>query len=392
MIQNRRRVAVAASFAAALLAMSGCGSNLDSDSGSEDGASGEGPIIIGVLVDQTAYLKTVDEGVLQGIQSAVDVVNEDGGVLGGRELQLVVEDTAADPQQEVQAFQRVAGDEPALFLNGFSSAGNAAAAPIAEAQELPMIVASVTPEGADEWVFSSIVPARYETGTRVEYLVDQGITSVGILHDPTPYNQLQLDVLNGQLMDAGIEVTGVEEHASDAVDLRPQISNLLGGSPGAILKLSAGPTQIVAGNALADAGSSIPLLIGVDSRANVTQATEAYPPVLVTAAPLQVVSSLEDDQTSDGIVRFVESNPDLTDPTYVGRGWDAVFLAVQAIEEAGSTEGAALRDAIVSMGPYEGTSATYDYTDDDHYGITTNPNYLARITSESSEIVFTPAR
>ena len=387
-----RRLGLVASATAAALALSACGSNIADDEGDAAAASEEGPVVIGALVDQTAYLKTLDEGVLQGIQSAVEAVNADGGVLGGRELEVVVEDNAADPQQQVQAFQRVMSEDPVLFLNGFSSAGNAATAPLAGQEEVPMIVASVTPPDDEEWVFSTIVPAKYETGTRVEYLVEQGITKVGILHDPTPFGKLQLDALTGQLEEAGIEIVGVQEHATDAVDLRPQVSNLLGASTAAVVKVSAGPTQIVAAKALADAGSSVPLLIGVDSHANITQATAAYPELLVTAAPLQVESELGDDQRTEGITRFVEANPGVDDPTYIGRGWDAVFLAVQAIEEAGSTDGAALRDAIVSMGEYEGTSAAYDYTDEDHYGITTNPNYIARITADSTEIVFTPAK
>lgn len=376
---------------AAAMALAACGSNLSAES-NEGAESGDGPVVLGVLVDQTSYLKTVDSGVLEGIKSAVDAVNADGGVLDGRELKIVTADMAADPQREVQAYQRLATqDDPALFLNGFSSAGNAAAAPLATQDERPMVVASVVPEDDFDWTFSTIMPMRYETGTRVEYLVDQGIDKVALLHDPTPYNKLQLEVIEAQLEEAGIEVTGVEEHATDAVDLRSEVAKLLRDEPGALIKLSTGPTQIVTAKALADAGSDVPLLIGIEAHANILQATAAHDATYVVASPLQVHEALAEGERTEAATSFMDANAGVEDPTYLGRGWDAVQLAVRAIEEAGSTDGAAIRDALVEMGAYDGTSGSYDYSDEDHYGVTENPAYLAHITEDGAEIEFAPA-
>jgi branched-chain amino acid transport system substrate-binding protein len=375
------------------LAATACSSNLSPGSDSKTESSSQGPVKIGVLVDQTSYLKTVDTGVLDGIKSAVAAVNADGGVLDGRKLEISVADMAADPQREVQAYQRLASqDDPVLFLNGFSSAGNAAAAPIASTDKRPMIVASVVPTDNFDWVFSTILPMKYETGTRVEYLQDQGIDKVAILHDPTPYNKLQLDVIQGQLKDAGIQVTGVAEHATDAVDLRSEVSKLLRDKPGALLKLSTGPTQIVAAKALADAGSDIPLLLGIESHENLVQATAAHDKTYVVAPQLQVFDALDPADRTESATKFMEANKNVDDPTYLGRGWDAVQIAVRAIDEAGSTDGQAIHDALVNMDAYDGTSGTYDYTDQDHYGVNQNPAYLAHITADGEEIVFTPAR
>jgi len=387
------RFTAAAALAAVALSLTACGSNLAA--GTDNGAQAtgsKGPIIIGVLVDQTSYLKTVDQGVLKGINSAVKSINAKGGI-GGRQVEIVSGDMAADPQKEVQEFQRVSSqNKPVLFLNGFSSAGNAATAPLATSQKTPMIVASVIPAQNNQWMYSTITPMKYETGTRVEYLQSKGIKKVGILHDPTPYNKLQLDVISAQLKAAGIEITGSEEHASDAVDLRSQTAKLLAGGPEAIIKLSSGPTQIVAAKALKDAGSQVPLILGIESRANIVQATASYPNVLVVASPLQVNSALPHGDRSEAVKTFIAANTSETDPTYVGRGWDAMQIAATAIDKAGSTDGQALRDALESMPAYDGTSGAYDYTPTDHYGITQNPDYLAKITESAVEIVFTPKK
>lgn len=388
-----RRFAVTAAFFAATIALTGCGSNLSASS-TQTGkaAENEGPIVIGVLADQTAYLKTVDEGVLNGINAAAKSINDKGGVLG-RKIEIVSGDMAADPQKQVQAFQRLnSQNKPALFLNGFSSAGNAATTPLATAAKVPMIVASVIPAEKNEWIFSTITPMKYETGTRVEFLQNKGIKKVGILHDPTPYNKLQLDVITKQLTAAGIELTGSEEHASDTVDLRSQVSKLLTGGPEAVIKLSTGPSQIAAAKALKDAGSQVPLLLGIESRANILQAGNAYPSVNVVASPLQVNEALTEKDRTEAVKNFVAANPSATDPTYVGRGWDALLLAVEALTRAGGTDGQALRDALESMPAFDGTSGVYDYTPQDHYGVTQNPDYLAKITDTAVEIVFAPKK
>lgn len=387
-MRTRRLGVTAATAAVAVLGLAACSSNLAG--GGDATVSEDGPITIGVLVDQTAYLKTVDDGVLTGINAAIESINADGGVLG-RDLVTVVADTAADPQTQVQSFQKVQSqNEPVLFINGFSSAGNAATAPIAQSAGIPMIVSSVVPVDDPEWVFSTITPARYETGIRVDYIKELGVKSVAVLHDPTPYNKALLETLTAQLTEAGMTLSGAEEHASDAVDLAPQVAKLLSGNPEALIKLSAGPTQIVAAKALADAGSSIPYLLGIDSRANLVQATAVYDHVYFAAAPLQVARELEANEKSAAIDRFLEVNPDLQDPTYVGRGWDAVYIAAQAIEAAGSTDGDAIRQALIDMGAYEGTSGSYDYTDEDHYGITVNPDYVGHFEGEVAKIVYRP--
>jgi ABC-type branched-subunit amino acid transport system substrate-binding protein len=393
--QHRGLSRWAATIAVASTALlAGCGSNLSGEEDSSSTASSTGPIVIGVLVDQTAYSKSLDEKLLAGANAAVEQVNADGGVLGGRKIELVVEDTAADPQQAVQSFLRIQGrDNPAIFINGFSSAATAAVAPMAAGEKVPMIVASVLPQSDRDYVFSTIIPVRFETATRVEYLVDQGIDRVAVLHDPTPYNKVQLTSLEEQLTAAGITLTGVAEHPSDAVDLRPQITSLLAGQPQALIKLSAGPTQIVAGRALTDAGLDIPLILGLESEANLTQAAAAYDNVLDVAAPLQVFDELKSEEQNEAMQAFVDANPDITDPNYAGRGWDAVLLAVEALTRADSTDADAVREALLALPAYEGTTAVYDYTPDDHNGMVSNPNYLARLDGDGgSEVIFRPER
>lgn len=394
----RRRPVVKLSLAVlALSTIAGCAAPAD-DEGNEpagSAAASECPdeLTVGALVDSTSYLKSLDDKVLAGIEAGVQQINDNGGVLGGSTIELAVEDMAADPKREVQAFQKVSTQsEPIAFLNGFSSAGNAAIAPLAASAKTPLVVASVVPAENPDWVFSTIVPTTYETGVRSSYLAEQGVERVGVLTDPTPYAKLSVEALTSQLQELGIELTSVEEHATDVVDLRPQVQKLLGGDPDAIIKIGAGPQQVVAAKALADAGSDVPLLIGTESDANIEQADAAYDNVIFVASDPRVYEALPEDERSEALVSLHEQFEGESDLTYVARGFDAANLLVEAIETAGTCDGAAVRDALEEMAAYEGGTAAYDYTADDHYGMSENPLHLATLNDDgTAEIVYTAA-
>jgi branched-chain amino acid transport system substrate-binding protein len=360
------------------------------DSGGGGSGSGDGPVTIGAALDMTAYLASFDRGVRDGVELGAKSVNADGGVLGGRDLKVEVDDMKADPQQGVRAVQKLIDqNSAAAFANGFSSAATQAEAPQAERYKKPMIVASVLPD-APTWQFSTVPAPTFETGIRMQYVQQQGITSIAVLMDATPYDQKQLAALKEQAKADGVKITGVVEHKSDAVDLRPQVTNLLRGNPGAIVKLSAGPTHIVAAKALSSAGSKIPLLLGIEALDTMKQASAAYANTLFAAAPPQVYEAIPADQRADALTALVKAAPKGQDLTYVGRGYDAIELLAQAIDKAGSTDGDKVRQALIDLGPYEGTSGTYDFTDDNHYGLTKNPLYLAQIKDGAVTIVLSP--
>lgn len=364
----------------------------------ETEASGEAtgePVVLGGAIDQTAYLVDFDGPLREGIELAIKAVNNRGGVLDGRPLEISFQDMQADPQQGVRVVQRfITERNVAAMLHGFTSASTRAVQPILAQEQVPMITASVLPDEED-FVFTTIAPASFETGARIEYLVDQGIENIGVLHDGTPYNELQLNVLTQGAEEAGVTIVGTEQHASDAVDLRAQVSSLLQKGAGAVIKLSAGPTNIVAAKAMAQSDTDAPLIIGIDTLDTHHQAAAAYENYLTVASGPQVFEALPEEERSESLTNFMElyeeSGADV-DPTYMGRGWDAVWMLANALDMAGSVEGPAVSTALEEMEPFEGASGTYDFTAESHYAFDENPFHIVTFGEDGSvEIVFTPA-
>lgn len=114
-----RKTAGSAALALTLAAsIAACGSS-DSDSGSKPTAStasaAKGPIIIGAAVDDTGFMKPIDQPPLQAAKVQVDKINAAGGV-DGRKLEFKVINTQIDPEKTKAAATQLIDDDKADVL------------------------------------------------------------------------------------------------------------------------------------------------------------------------------------------------------------------------------------------------------------------------------------
>ncbi|NRB58070.1 MAG: ABC transporter substrate-binding protein, partial [Salinicola sp.] len=81
----------------------------------------EGPIVIGVQAPTTGSEATYGKDMFNAISLAADEINADGGLLDGRQIELISGDTACDPQQSVNAASRLASQEVTGVVGGYCS-------------------------------------------------------------------------------------------------------------------------------------------------------------------------------------------------------------------------------------------------------------------------------
>jgi ABC-type branched-subunit amino acid transport system substrate-binding protein len=349
--------------------------------------SGE-PIKIGMAGGMTGYLASIDRGWRDGVAVAVEKLNKEGGALG-RKLELLVEDNRSEPQPTVTAVNKlIVSDKAAVILNGCSSAGNAASAPVAMRGAVPLIIGGVYPADMKpeekRWIFSMFPPPPFEVLPRFEYLQKKTpLRKVGVLYDPTPYANLQKKIAEGDAGKYGLTIVGVEQYKANDTDLSAQISKLKAAGAEAIVKMGAGPSTITAAKNMRQLGLRLPLLASVEDLAVFKQAAEALgDEFFFVANPPQVYEAVPEGPTRHAIKVFLEAwqaRHGDRDPTWGGRGWDALHVVVEAMKKAGTTDGAKVRDALESVAGYNGTNGVYTFSPDSHYGIRENPIVLAHI-------------
>ena len=90
-------------------------------------------IVIGSIQDLSGPLAGFGKQSRNGMQLAVDEINEQGGI-NGRKLKLLVEDSAYDPKKAVLAAQKLVNQDKIFIMAGhIGTAQNMAAMPVPNA-------------------------------------------------------------------------------------------------------------------------------------------------------------------------------------------------------------------------------------------------------------------
>ena len=101
---------------------------------------------------------------------------------------------------------------------------------------------------------------------------------------------------------------------------------------------------------------------------------------LFVAAPAQVYENLPEGALKQEIARFLplwRAKHGDRDAVWAGKAWDALMVTIAAIEKAQSFDGEAIRAAVETLPPYQGTGGLYSFSPSVHQGITTNPFFMA---------------
>jgi ABC-type branched-subunit amino acid transport system substrate-binding protein len=96
-----------------------------------------GPIKIGVEGPMTGQYADVGAGFWQGAQAAAREINAQGGLLGGRKLELVQADDVSDPADAVPAIRKLIDIDHIVALDGPNSTVLPAISPILVQNEIP---------------------------------------------------------------------------------------------------------------------------------------------------------------------------------------------------------------------------------------------------------------
>lgn len=153
---------------------------------------------------------------LAGLDLAVREVNDAGGI-DGRPLELVVRDTAADPERAAAAVEELAGLGVAAVAGDYHSVVARAAAARADALGVPFLCSSAVldalTEEPTEWV-ARLAPAQ-SRGWRIyaDFLLGAGRRRIAVVTQPSVYWESGTRVLRDHLAARGGTVVELDTNA-----------------------------------------------------------------------------------------------------------------------------------------------------------------------------------
>jgi len=330
-------------------------------------ASSSEPIKLGLVGPMTGPLAPYGEGVRDGALLAVEQINSQGGI-NGRQVELIVLDNQANPQETITLVNRLIQREGIVGLIGpVISSTSMVAGPVVQRQGIPMIsptatAVDVTLQG--DFVFRVCYLDDYQGLAAVNYAVDDlGAKKAGILFKVgDAYSEGLRVVFRDNFQAAGGEVVELAYNLGDT-DFSAQLTRMKDQGVEVVYSPFYYEDAVLA---LTQAES-----IGLDAIFIGGDGWDAQE--LLDQAGLAAVNSVFTTHYSTSDSRSVVQGFLSNFQGKFGRppivlaalGYDAAALMMDAVERAGSDNPREIRDAIAATQGFEGITGQSISLDED---------------------------
>lgn len=388
-------LALAGLLAASLMALSGCPSPEEAGIGEEwieDMAPVGEPIKIGALFAVTGPASSLGEPERDTAVMLAKHINEAGGI-NGTPVEVIVRDTKGLETEALNAAMELVDRENVVAIIGPSRSGTTmAVVDYVQRTEVPMISCAAARKITDplkEFVFQ-VAPGDRDAVYRIySYMNEEGISRIATLTASSGFGEEGREQLEKQAADFGIEIVAREQFADEDNDMTPQLTSIRGTEAEAVICWGVGKAPALVARNMAQLGMQIPLFQshGVANERFIEVAGAAANGVILPAAKLIVLEELPEDEPQIEALReyhdlFVAEYNRAPDH-YGGHAWDAMHILVQAIERAGTTDRAAIRDEIERTQDFVGIGGVFTYGPEDHYGL--SPEAFVMVTIEDGK-------
>lgn len=180
-------------------------------------------IKIGIAGPATGSVKQYGDMVIEGVETAIEVINAAGGV-NGKKLEAVLYDDACEPKQAVAVANKIVSDNVKFVIGHVCSGSTIPAADIYDNEGIVMITPSATSPVLTEAklrssIFRTIGRDDQQGPIAAQYIASKGQwKNIAVLHDKQSYGQGVASVVKSQLEAAKVPVVifeGINAGESD---------------------------------------------------------------------------------------------------------------------------------------------------------------------------------
>ena len=335
------------------------GSDAPADTaGTPEPAQETGPIKIGYIGPLTGDAASYGVDTLNGVKLKVDELNRSTGI-NGREIQLIAEDGRCNGADAASAAQKLVNIDKVVAIIGAQCSGETlAAAPIAEAAEVPMISPiSSSPDVTDagDFIFRDYPSDALKTQAMATLFEEKGYTKVAAITENTDFavafrNALKENMPEGSLVFDETVEPSTKDYRSLVTRLKDVEFDVFfpnGQSPATVAAMmqqlrEQGLDQPAVGTDVAQDKSTIELAQGA-------------------ADGMQAIGVPEVSASSSFGSKFLAEFGDAQAAlAFAAHAYDAMGVMAQAMSVAG-TEGPKIRDFLYNTPGYDGVVGSFAF-------------------------------
>lgn len=336
---------------------------------------------VGANFEQTGYSASYGLAMLEALELAVEQRNANGGVLGGRQLEVVSYDNQSDKTETASVATRLMDEGVVAILGPGATDLALAQNPIITTGETLAILPAATADHLTrdedgnvlDWLFRVAFTYTYQGKAAARFASDQlaAKKAVMVVDQSNDYSVGLADPFKAEFEALGGEVVATESFNGGDSDFMALLTTLQA-LEFDVLYLPAFYTEggLITKQAR-ELGLTQPILSGhgFASSKLVELATPDYANDVYYTSHFYTGS--EDPAVKQFIADF-EAKFGKTPDTFAALGYDAANLLFQAIEDAGSTDRQAVRDALENMESFSGLTGTFSF-DEFHNAVKTAP-------------------
>lgn len=340
------------------LVLTACGGK--SDSGSSGGSNEKQEvetINIGGIFPLTGAIATFGQSSVEAIQLAFEEINAKGGVLGGKQLKLIVEDNrSVQPDSATAAQKLINQDKVVAILGPVASSNSLAAAPIAQEAKIPLLSPTSTNPAVTQvgdFIFRAAFIDPFQGAVMANFALDNlGAKTAAIMTDAnSDYSKGLGEVFRQVFESKGGTIVADVSFMSGDTDFNAILTTVRNANPDVVWVPSYYDTAgLILDQAKNNVGFSRDVIfLGADGWDS---------PVLFELA----------GDAADGFYFSNHYSPDVDSPevksflaayqakynnkmpdALAALAYDAAYMLAAAIEKAGSAEPQAIRDALAEV-------------------------------------------
>ena len=322
------------------------------------------------MFNLTGGMSSIDAPGLNGAKLKAKLINDAGGVLGGKMLEVVGYDTKTDQEETAKAAKKALSEGVIGGVGYGDTTFVMAAAPLFQEKGVPFVTSGATHPMLPQWVGDYMFMAPFGDDDQSFAIADYTMETlkaknIAIWTDNSmDFTKALSKFYKQRVEELGANVVLEDFFMMGDKDFSAQIARLKNTEPAPdVVFIASIPNEAgLTVKQIREAGLTLPIVSG-----------DGFDTELVTTVPgpelandVYFSTHTYREDTRPEVLAFIEAyEAEYGRPpenAFAALGFDAVGLIADAMERAGSAEGAALRDALAATKGYKAVTGEISYT------------------------------
>lgn len=352
-------------------------------------------IKIGSFLAVSGNASILGDPELKTLQMYIEEINAAGGV-NGKKLELIHYDSAGKSKEANDFVKKlIKKDNVDIILGGTTSSETLAVIDVIEQEQIPFISfagAIEIVEPVKKWVFKTPHSDKMAVAKIYEDMKKRGINKVAVITGNSGFDKSGLKQLHALAPSYNITIVADETYDNNDTDMTTQLTKIRGTDAQAIINFGLGKAPAIVAKNIKQLGIKLPLYEshGVATKDFLTLAGDAAEGIRLPAAALLVADKLPDSDPQKKIVTAYKTKYEAKYgpvSTFGGHAYDGLFIAIEAMKRANSTDKAKVRDEIEKTKGFIGTAGVFNMSPTDHMGLDISAFKMLEVKNGNWEIV-----